>query len=154
MTNIIAYLEQVGYSPEEISNIQEGIPLTPQSPKITDAKHVYKLLHEYSTKPKEHFICITLDGASNVINKYVIHIGTINQSLVHPREVFYPAIKDLAVGIIIAHNHPSGTLEPSRADINITQRLHEVGKLVGIDLLDHIIISKEGYYSFSDEGLI
>jgi DNA repair protein RadC len=73
---------------------------------------------------------------------------------VHPREVFADAIADRAAGIIIAHNHPSGTLEASRADIQITERLKEVSKLVGIELLDHVILAKEGYYSFSDEGLL
>ena len=89
-----------------------------------------------------------------MIEKRVIHIGTLNQSLVHPREVFRPAILDNAAGVIIAHNHPSGTLEASRADIQITQRLNEVSKLVGIELLDHVILSKEGYYSLSEEDLL
>ncbi len=122
--------------------------------RITSAQNVYTLLHEYSTKEKEHFLLITLDGSSHIIEQRVIHIGTLNQSLVHPREVFRPAIQDNAAGIIISHNHPSGTLEASRADLQITQRLKEVSKLVGIELLDHVIISKEGYYSFSDEGLL
>ena len=122
--------------------------------RITSAQNVYSLLHRYSTKEKEYFLLITLDGGSNVINQQVIHIGTLNQSLVHPREVFRPAIQDNAAGIIIVHNHPSGTLEPSRADVQITTRLKEVGKLVGIELLDHVIISKQGYYSFSDDGLM
>ncbi len=122
--------------------------------RITSASDVYALLHEYSCKDQEHFLLITLDGASKVIEKRVIFIGTLNQSLVHPREIFRPAILDNSAGIIISHNHPSGTLEASRADIQITQRLKEVSKLVGIDLLDHVIISKEGYYSFSDEGML
>ena len=122
--------------------------------RITSASDVYSLLHEYSTKKQEHFLLVTLDGASKIIRQRVIHIGTLNQSLVHPREVFRPAILDNAAGIIIAHNHPSGTLEASRADIQITQRLKEVAKLVGIELLDHVIISSQGYYSFSDEGLL
>ena len=122
--------------------------------RITSAQDVYSLLHAYSTKDKEYFLTVTLDGQSKVIEKRVIHIGTLNQSLVHPREVFRPAIQDNAAGIIIAHNHPSGTLEASRADSQITQRLKEVSKLVGIELLDHVILSKEGYYSFSEEGLL
>ncbi len=122
--------------------------------RITSAQNVYTLLHEYSTKEKEHFLLITLDGSSHIIEQRVIHIGTLNQSLVHPREVFRPAIHDNAAGVIISHNHPSGTLEASRADIQITQRLKEVAKLVGIELLDHVIISSNGYYSFSDEGLL
>ncbi len=125
-----------------------------KSNRVTNANDIYHQLAQYTTKEKEHFLTITLDGRSNIINTRVVHIGTLNQSLVHPREVFRPAIQDNAAGIIIAHNHPSGTLEASRADIQVTQRLKEVAKLVGIELLDHVIISKDGYYSFSDEGLL
>jgi len=122
--------------------------------RITEAKDVYEELKAFSTKSQEHFLTITLDGASHIINTRTVFIGTLNQSLVHPREVFADAIADRAAGIIIAHNHPSGTLEASRADVSITQRLKEVSKLVGIELLDHVILSKHGYYSFSDEGLL
>ena len=122
--------------------------------RITDAKDVNEELKAFSTKSQEYFLTITLDGASHIINTRTVFIGTLNQSLVHPREVFADAIADRAAGIIIAHNHPSGTLEASRADVQITQRLKEVSKLVGIELLDHVILSKQGYYSFSDEGLL
>ena len=122
--------------------------------RITSAQDVYDELKSFSTKSQEHFLSITLDGASHIINIRTVFIGTLNQSLVHPREVFSDAIADRAAGIIIAHNHPSGTLEASRADISITQRLKEVSKLVGIELLDHVILSKHGFYSFSDEGLL
>ena len=122
--------------------------------RITSAEDVYEELKAFSTKHQEHFLTITLDGASHIINVRTVFIGTLNQSLVHPREVFADAIADRAAGIIIAHNHPSGTLSASRADIQITDRLKEVSKLVGIELLDHVILAKEGYYSFSDEGLL
>ena len=122
--------------------------------RITSAADVYEELKPFSRKQQEHFLSITLDGASHIINVRTVFIGTLNQSLVHPREVFADAIADRAAGIIIAHNHPSGTLEPSRADMQITDRLKEVAKLVGIELLDHVILAKEGYYSFSDEGLL
>ena len=122
--------------------------------RITSAAEVYEELKAFSSKSQEHFLTITLDGASHIINTRTVFIGTLNQSLVHPREVFSDAIADRAAGIIIAHNHPSGTLEASRADIQITQRLKEVSKLVGIELLDHVILSKYGFYSFSDEGLL
>ncbi len=122
--------------------------------RITSAQDVYDELKSFSTKSQEHFLTITLDGASHIINTRTVFIGTLNQSLVHPREVFADAIADRAAGIIIAHNHPSGTLEASRADISITQRLKEVSKLVGIELLDHVILAKDGFYSFSDEGLL
>ena len=122
--------------------------------RITDAADVYQELAKYADRSQEYFLTITLDGASHIIQTRTVFIGTLNQSLVHPREVFSDAIADRAAGIIIAHNHPSGTLEPSRADKQITQRLKEVAKLVGIELLDHVILTKEGYYSFSDEGVL
>ena len=122
--------------------------------KITSAEQVYIHLSEYRELEREHFVSITLDGASRVINTRVISIGTLNQSLVHPREVFRPAINDNTAGIIVAHNHPSGQMEPSTEDRRVTKRLKEVGKLMGIELLDHVIITSNGYYSFSEEGEI
>jgi len=128
--------------------------LVKSNKRITSAQDVYDELKTFSSKTQEHFLTITLDGASHIINTRTVFIGTLNQSLVHPREVFADAIADRAAGIIIAHNHPSGTLEASRADIQITQRLKEVSKLVCIELLDHVILAKGGFYSFSDEGLL
>lgn len=142
------------YTLTELLQMVQEKAMEYNSTRITSAEDVYKRLIEYSTKDKEHFLLLTLDGASRVIEQRVIHIGTLNQSLVHPREVFRPAIMDNAAGIVIAHNHPSGTLEASRADVQITQRLKEVAKLVGIELLDHVILTKLGYYSFSEEGLL
>ncbi len=125
-----------------------------ENPIITTASRAYEHLHEYHHLDREHFIAITLDGSSRVINTHTISIGTLNQSLVHPREVFYPAIKDKAAAIIIAHNHPSGQLFPSRADRQVTIRLKDAGKLIGIDIIDHIILTHDGFYSFQDEGLL
>ncbi|CAA6806624.1 MAG: DNA repair protein RadC [uncultured Sulfurovum sp.] len=122
--------------------------------KITSAEDVYHELKEFSSKQQEYFLVMTLDGASHIINTRTVFIGTLNQSLVHPREVFADAIGDRAAGIIVAHNHPSGTLAASRADIQITQRLEEVAKLVGIELCDHVILAKDGFYSFTEEGLL
>ncbi len=122
--------------------------------RITTAEDVYNELSTFGSKKQEYFLTITLDGASHIITTRTVFIGTLNQSMVHPREVFADAISDRAAGIIIAHNHPSGTLEASRADIQITQRLKEVAKLVGIELLDHVILTSLGYYSFSEEGLL
>jgi DNA repair protein RadC len=84
----------------------------------------------------------------------VITIGTLNQSLVHPREVFAPAIENRCASIIVAHNHPSGVLKPSMEDIAVTKRLKESGKLLGIELLDHVIFTKDDYFSLSDEGFL
>ncbi len=122
--------------------------------KITSAEDVYRELQEYACKKQEYFLVITLDGASHIIEKRIISIGTLNQSLVHPREVFADAIADRAAGIIIAHNHPSGQLEPSIEDKRVTKRLKEVGTIMGIELLDHVILSREGYLSLREEGLV
>ncbi len=122
--------------------------------RILSAADVYEELRPYAGRAQEHFLSITLDGASRVIETRIVSIGTLTQSLVHPREVYADAIADRAAGIVVAHNHPSGTLEPSRADRTVTDRLREVGDLVGIELLDHVILSPEGYFSFSDEGLL
>ena len=120
--------------------------------KITSANDVYRHLSEYQNLEREHFVAVTLDGASRVLKTRVISIGTLNQSLVHPREVFRPAILDNAAGIIVAHNHPSGQITPSIEDRRITKRLREVGKLIGIELLDHVILTEYGYYGFNEEG--
>ncbi len=122
--------------------------------KITSADDVFKHLSEYKDLEREHFIEITLDGASRVINTRIISIGTLNQSLVHPREVFRPALLDNCAAIIVAHNHPSGQLTPSIEDKRITKRLKEVGTIVGVEVLDHVILAVDGYYSFREEGLI
>ena len=104
---------------------------------------------------QEHLVVIALDGASNIIYCKSISKGTLTQSLVHPREVFADAIVERAASVIVAHNHPSGTMEPSRADDRITDRLREAGRILGIELLDHVIVTPHGgYYSYADEARI
>ena len=133
-----------------------GEPKLIQYPKvkITTANDAYELLEEYAYEDKEVFLALTLDGASNLLAIREISIGTLNQTLVHPREVFVDAITDRAAGIIIAHNHPSQQNFPSLEDKQITKRLKEAGKIIGIEILDHIVITKDGFYSFSEEGLL
>jgi len=122
--------------------------------RITSSRDVYEELIPYKDKQQEYFLTLYLDGANRLINTEIISIGTLNQSLVHPREVFAYAIEKRCASIIIAHNHPSGILEASLSDINITKRLQEAGKILGIDILDHIIFTKEGFYSFEKEGIL
>lgn len=126
--------------------------LIKQNKKITEAKNIYDELQEYKTKKQEYFIVITLDGANHIIEKRVVFIGTLNRSLIHPREIFADALTDRAASIIIAHNHPSGQLEASTEDLHVTQRIKESGKLLGIELLDHIIFTKDGFLSLADVG--
>ncbi|HSA34822.1 MAG TPA: JAB domain-containing protein [bacterium] len=103
---------------------------------------------------QEHFVAIYLDGAGQPIDTRVIFLGTLNQSLVHPRETFAPAIELRAASIILAHNHPSGTAEPSHDDIDVTKRLVETGKILGIEVIDHVIITADAHYSFKMNGRI
>lgn len=102
---------------------------------------------------KEYFMVILLDSSNNLIDIKNISVGTLNTSLVHPREVFEHAIKLLAANIILVHNHPSGELEPSMEDLQITDRLRSVGDLIGISVIDHLIISANGYLSFKKAGI-
>jgi DNA repair protein RadC len=98
---------------------------------------------------KEHFVLVTFDTRNKVIGIDTISVGTLNASLVHPREMFEIAIRRHAASVIIAHNHPSGDPDPSDEDIRVTAKLTEAGKLLGIQLLDHIIVGKDKFYSFS-----
>ena len=104
-------------------------------------------LSDIRDKKQEYFVCLTLDGANRLIAKRIITIGTLTASLVHPREVFAEAISDRVASIIVAHNHPSGTLTASSADSEVTQRLEEAGVVLGIKLVDHLIVSSSGHLS-------
>jgi len=102
---------------------------------------------------QEHFITLLLDTKNHVIGKETISVGSLNASIVHPREVFKPAIKKSASSIIAIHNHPSGDPTPSREDIEVTKRLSQAGNIIGIDVLDHIIIGDSNYISLKDKGI-
>lgn len=103
---------------------------------------------------KEHFYLISFDNRNRVIALDLITVGTLNSSLVHPRETFEKAISHHAASIAVSHNHPSGDPQPSEADLTVTRRLQEAGELMGIGLLDHVIISKEEMFSFKENGLL
>lgn len=115
---------------------------------------VWKELKDIRDHKKEHFIIFYLDTRNQEITREIISVGSLNASLVHPREVFEPAVKNLAAQIIIAHNHPSGDPEPSEEDLKITQKLIESGKILGIEILDHIVVTKNSYLSFKEKGLM
>lgn len=104
--------------------------------------------------PTEKFVMLALDTQNNVIGIHEITQGTINEGIISPRDIFQRAILNNAKNIIVAHNHPSGHLKPSQADINVTRRLVEAGKLLDIKVHDHIIVSYEGYFSFKEDDLI
>ncbi|BBG66663.1 DNA repair protein RadC [Hydrogenimonas sp.] len=120
--------------------------------RVSCAEDVWRELRSYADKKQEYFLSITLDGAGHIIEKRVVTVGTLNQSLVHPRELFADAITDRAAGIVIAHNHPSGQCFPSSEDRRVTRRIKEVSSIIGIELIDHVIITKESWFSFAEEG--
>jgi DNA repair protein RadC len=120
--------------------------------RIASAEDVWRTLRDYADRKQEYLLSITLDGAGHIIEKRVVTIGTLNQSLVHPRELFADAITDRAAGVIVAHNHPSGQCFPSAEDRRVTRRLREAGQMLGIELIDHVIITREGWFSFAEEG--
>lgn len=118
--------------------------------KITRPSDIVSMLAMYVKKTQEHFIVITLNAANEIIKKRVITKGLVNRTMIHPREVFRQAIKDNAVSVILAHNHPSGNVNPSKEDDDITKKLRQAGEVIGINVLDHIIIGKNGYYSYKE----
>lgn len=121
---------------------------------INHSQDILDQVWEYRNKRQEYLICITLDWANRLINKRIVTIWLLNQSLVHPREVFADAIEDRANSIVLVHNHPSWTASPSFEDKDITDRLNSVSEIVWIKLLDHIIITKDDYFSFNENWLL
>lgn len=162
-------LEFSGIYEQIVNFVQENeIEYNPKNKKLTEALCMIELINrikypkqkqikttsdavgyfmDYKDKKQEYFLLLTLDGANQVIKLHEITKGLANKTQVHPREVFAPAIEDRACFIIVAHNHPSGSLEASGEDLAITEKIKHVGDLMGIKMLDHIIVSKEGHLS-------
>lgn len=126
-----------------------------KKPKIENAQDIAKLLiPKLGHLKKETLFGIYLNSRKQIIKIEKIFVGSVDSSIVHPREIFEPAIKESAVAIIIAHNHPSGDTRPSKEDIGITNQLIKAGELMDIELLDHLIIGKKKYFSFREQNLI
>lgn len=116
---------------------------------IRTAKDVYEYLRDMHNLPKEHLRGLYLNSHNRIIRDEVISIGTLNTNIVHPREVFRPAIEYSAAAVVLAHNHPSGISTPSTQDIEITDQLIKAGKLIGINVLDHVVVTKTSFMSIS-----
>lgn len=112
------------------------------------------VMEEMRTLNQEHFVALFLNTKNQIIHRQTIFIGSLNASIVHPREVFREAVKRSAASIIVAHNHPSGDPTPSQEDINVTRRLAESGKMIGIELLDHLIIGDRKFISLKEKGYL
>jgi len=128
--------------------------LLKETVKIKSAKDILPLVADIANKKQEYFVCISLNGANEVIEKRIVTIGLVNSSQIHPRVVFADVIPDRAAAVIFAHNHPSGDPKPSETDAKTHKQLTDAGKILGLRILDHIIVTKKGYFSFQEAGLI
>lgn len=128
--------------------------LIKEEKRIRNTEDILALTQDIRDKKQEHFLTITLTGASALIEKREVFKGTVNYSMVHPREIFADAISDRAAGIIFVHNHPADDAQPSEADIKLTKQLCDAAKLMGIQVIDHIIVTKHNYFSFQSEGML
>jgi DNA repair protein RadC len=125
-----------------------------QAPLVRGPEVVYQLTRDIRCANREHFVGFYLNSRNQVLRREIISIGSLNASIVHPREVFVPAIAMSAAGLILAHNHPSGDPTPSEEDLAITRRIQEAGRLLGIELLDHVVVARESYTSFKERRLL
>ena len=121
---------------------------------IVSPGDIFNEIRHFASRQQEHLVVIMLNGAHEVIGTVVATIGLLNRTIVHPREVFSEPLKQRAAAIAIAHNHPSGNVEPSEDDKDVTSRLKKCGDILGIRILDHIVFSDQKYYSFLEHGLM
>lgn len=121
---------------------------------LMSPEDVFREMADLRNHKKEHFVVFYLDVRNQINQREIISVGSLTANLVHPREVFEPAIKNLAAQIILSHNHPSGDCEPSEEDLAITRKLVEAGKILGIEVVDHVIVSGENFLSFRKKNLI
>ena len=138
---------------DELQSVAETIQKEMESRRVSNPTDILPFLAKYRTKKQEHFLVLLLDGNHQVMRCVCVTKGTLNRTIIHPREVFYPAIKYHTCAVILAHNHPSGTLEPSEDDKAVVHRMREAGEILGIKVLDHIIFGVTGVYSFLDHGI-
>lgn len=128
--------------------------IRPEGLKVNQPTDVLPIIQHYADRKQEHMLSISLNGAHEVMNVRVVTIGLVDQTHVHPREIYADVIAERASAVIIAHNHPSGQLEPSQEDRFVTQQIKVAGDVLGIDLLDHIIFTVRGHYSFASQGAL
>ena len=124
--------------------------IKPEGLKIKFPADILPLIRHYGDRKQEHFLSISINGANEVMSVRVVSMGLVNKTPVHPREVFADIIAERASAVIVAHNHPSGDLTPSAEDMKITKQLKEAAAILGLSVLDHIIFSTKGYYSFAE----
>ena len=123
-------------------------------PLIRGPEQVYEHCRDIRSSNREHFVAFYLNSRHQILRREVISIGSLNASIVHPREVFRSAFILCAASLVLAHNHPSGDTQPSEEDLAITRRLSEAGRLLGIELVDHVVVAESGYTSFRERKLL
>jgi len=128
--------------------------LGPGGPVLTRPEDVFQWCADMRCADRERFVGLYLDARHRVVRRHTVSIGTLTASLVHPREVFAPAIRARAAALVVVHNHPSGDPEPSPEDCALTERLKEGARLLGVDLLDHVVVARGGYVSFRERGAL
>ena len=125
-----------------------------ERPRLSSPRHVFRQVRQLARARKEHLIGLYLDAQNRLLHQETISIGSLNTTRTHPREILYPAIAHLALGFVLAHNHPSGCLEPSPEDLEFTRGVQRASGLMGIELYDHLIIGGDGYVSLRERGLL
>ncbi len=149
-------------SPRQAATLHNAIALaallaTPmkRGQRFSNSRDIFnRYAPRYYSVDREHFVALLLDSKNALIRECLIAVGSLSTSVVHPREVFRPAVQDSAAAVLFFHNHPSGDPSPSREDRECNQRLFRAGELLGIRVLDHIVIGHEEYFSFADAGLL
>lgn len=126
----------------------------PQEINLTEMANILPHLRDIADHRQEHFVVLSIDNANRLITKRLVFIGTVSSVFAHPREIYAGAVEDLATGIIVAHNHPSGDPTPSEQDIATTKQLAAAGEILGVRLMDHVIVARRRHYSFSSNGMI
>lgn len=134
--------------------IEIGKRLYGEVPEILSPQDVWNLCLDIRASKKEHLVAFYLNTQNRIIGRELISVGTLDESMVHPREVFEPAVKLSAASIILSHNHPSGDSRPSEADNEVTVRLKTAASIMGIAISDHVIVADSGYFSFKEKGML
>ena len=151
--NTVELAQTLGSDVLERSYVPQSSPPPPSKlPRVSSAADAYALLANLRRKDREHFVALFLNCRHQLIRRRIVAIGSLTGVEIHPRELFKPAIAASAAAIVIAHNHPSNDPTPSRADVELTSRFRQVGDLVGIPILDHLVVCAGGYVSLAERG--
>jgi DNA repair protein RadC len=125
-----------------------------ERPRLDGPRSAHRCVRHLARAKKEHLVGLYLDAQNTLVHQETISIGSLNTTRTHPREILYPAVTHLALGFILAHNHPSGCLDPSPEDLEFTRAVRRAGELMGIELYDHLIVAERGYTSLRERGLL